>query len=78
MTVEFQKHWDESIHSKAQFVNWVDVWLFDQGYRIILSGGIVPERNWHKTGSGVVNVRNREVQFQGRIPQTESELIKFL
>lgn len=61
-----------------QFINWVDVWLFDNGYRIALVGGIVPERIWRKEGCIDVNVRNREVQFQTRIPQTEEELMKLI
>lgn len=61
-----------------QFINWVDVWLFDNGYKIFLVGGIVPERIWRKEGFKEVNVRNREVQFQTRIPQTEEELMKLI
>lgn len=69
---ESVKHFQEKTGG-LQLINWVDIWLYSNGYRISHAGGIIPERYWVKDDKNV-NVRNYEVQFSNRIPSNENEL----
>lgn len=60
--------------TKLQFANWVDLWCWNNGYRISFSGGVIPERFWSKEKFKDVVVRNNEVNMAG-MPVDESDLL---
>lgn len=57
--------------------NWVDVALFDMGYRISNYYSLVGEREWTKEGKQPMQVRHNEFCFQMRLPRDMNELKTF-
>lgn len=62
---------------ESQHINFADMWLYKNGYRIDHAGGIIPERYWVKEDERI-NVRNYEVQYSNRIPQSEKDLLQLI
>jgi len=75
---DFVDHFHETTKGTMCYVNWVDNWLWSNGYRINFAGGIIPERHWHKEGFKNVVVRNTEVNMSMYLPTTEKQLVDWL
>lgn len=77
---DFVDHFKEMTggSSEQQFINRVDQWLWNYGYRIDRAGGLIPERTW-SYGTNRIIVRNLECLFSSvELPETEEQFVAYL